>query len=91
MTVVAGVAAGNVTLILAGRYDAVVTRAAAPEYLGVVNGSHGHECRRCMAVLADVGRTYVCRTLARCVSAVVARAAAADDLRVVYRRHRREY
>jgi len=55
MTVVAGITAGDVSLILADRYRAVVAGRAGAHYLCVINHNRGLEKRRAVAILA-----YVC-------------------------------
>lgn len=54
MTVVAGVTGGDVSLILAGRYRAVVAGRAGTHYLCVINHNCRLEKRRAMTILAYV-------------------------------------
>jgi len=83
VAVVAVVATANVVGVLSRCRDAIVTRSAGAEHLGVVNRNSGLECGRAMAVLANVGGLHMRRTLARRGRAVVAADAVADDAGVI--------
>jgi len=71
VAIIAVVATGYVSLILAGCGYTVVAGAATAQHLRVINDGHRHErdCR--MTVFADVCRAHVSRTLADCIGAVV--------------------
>ena len=56
MTVVAGVAAGNVRRMLAGGNHTIVARATCSDYLRVIDDGRRHPDRRAMAIFADIGR-----------------------------------
>jgi len=83
VTVVAGVATGNVGGVLAGRRDAIVTGSAGTGHLGVVDGVHRRKSIGIVAVLADVGRCYVRCVLAGRIDAVVTARTIARDIDVV--------
>ena len=85
MTVVAGVAAGNVGGVLAGRRDAVVAGTAAADDLRVIDGVGRCPDVAVVAILADIARLYMCLGLAGCFDAVVAAEAVADDANMVER------
>jgi len=72
VTIVAGVAAGNMSRVLSGCGDAVMTGAASSQYLHVINSDHGCPEIRGVAVLADVRRLNVRSILAGRVRAVMA-------------------
>ena len=72
MTIVAGVAAGNMSRVLSGCGDAVMTGAASSQYLGVIDGHHGCPEIRGVAVFADIRRLNVRSILAGPVRAVMA-------------------
>jgi len=85
-SIVAGVAffrGDEMPSILSSGNDAVVTRGARPQHLGVVNGIDRHPHVGVMAVLADVGRLYMGRTLACGISAVVTADAVVNDIDVI--------
>lgn len=83
MTVIAGIAASDVARLLArGRYT-VMTGAAGPHDLRVIDSHHRRPEVRGVAVLADVGRLDVCGCLAGRVGAVVAAHAVTCDVRMI--------
>ena len=69
--------------MLPGCGDAVMTGAAGAQYLGVIDSDHGCPEIRGVAVLADIGRLNMCRTLTRRVCAVVTACTVASDVRVI--------
>ena len=71
MAIVAVVATGYVSLVLAGCGDAIVAGAAAPQHLRVVNDCHWHERDGRMAIFTDVRSPYMGRTLADRIRAVM--------------------
>jgi len=83
MTVIAGVAAGDVSRLFARRGDTVMTGAAAAQNLCVIDGKRGRPNVRCVAVLANIAGLYVCRGLAGGLRAVVAAHTIASDVDVV--------
>ena len=83
MTVVAGVATGDVRRVFAGRRDAVMTGAAGTQHLRVINGEHRREHVGSVAILAHVGRLYMRRAFANGFGAVVAVDAIAGDVHMI--------
>ena len=83
MAVVAGVAAGDVGRVFAGRGDAIMAGATSAQYLGVIDGKGGRPDIRRVAVLANIGCLYMCRRLAGGLRAIVAAHAIASDIDVV--------
>jgi len=83
MAVVAGIAAGDVGRVFARRRDAIVAGATGAYDLGVIDGKRGRPDTRRVAILADIGRLYMCRRLAGGLRAVVAAHAIASDIDVV--------
>ncbi len=66
------VAAAYVGRVLTGSDNSVMTRAAGPNDLSVVNGYGRHKSHRAVAVFADTCRLYVNRALAHRSQTVVA-------------------
>ena len=83
MAVVAGIAAGDVGRVFTGRRDAIMAGATGAQYLGVIDGKRRYKHIGAVAILADIGRLYVCRGLAGGVGAVVAVDAVARDVDVI--------
>lgn len=83
VTIVAGIAAGNVCRVLANCDDAVVTGTTGADHLGVIDHHHRREQVGCMAILAYVGRLYVGRIFARGIRTVVAANAISGDIDVI--------
>jgi len=83
VTVIAGVAAGNVCLVFAACGGAVMTGAASSQYLGVIDGHHRGPEIRGVAIFADVRRLNVRSILAGRLRAVMAAYAIAGDVQVV--------
>ena len=83
MTVIAVVAARQVSRVLAGCSDAIVAGSTATEHLRMVHGVYGLPGNRIVAVLTNVGRLHMGRVLAGSVSAVVAAGAIAGDIDVI--------
>ena len=54
MTVIACVAAGDVSQVFAGRNDTIVTAAAGADDLGVIDGHHWRKDISGMAVLTHI-------------------------------------
>jgi len=80
VTVIAGWVARNVGRVLAGGNDAVVTGAATPNYLCVIDAACRRPYRRTVAVFANIGRQNVCRVLTSGLRAVMAADAIAKDV-----------
>ena len=83
MTVVAVITTGKVRWMLADCSNAIMTRPASSQYLCVVDSK-----RRCpyigiVAILANIGRKHMCRTLTRCFDTVVTAYAIAGDVQVI--------
>jgi len=72
MTVVAVIAAIDMTDVLARRNDAVVAGTAGAEHLEVIHGVHRRPGVGRMAVLAYLGRSDVIQWLAHGLGSVVA-------------------
>ena len=88
MTVIAGIAAGDMGWVFANRSQAVVARTARANDLGVINGHNRCKYIGRVAILADIGRINVPDILAGCLGAIVAAYAVAHDIQVVeIRRH----
>lgn len=83
MTIVAGVAAVQVSRVLASRGDTVMTRAAGANDLGVIDSKHGRENVSRVAVLAYVAGLDVCKVFSGSFGAVMAADAIAADIHVV--------
>jgi len=83
VTVIAGVAAGNVRRVLAGGDDAVVTGTTTSDHLRVIDGHDGREHIRGVAVVTDIRRSDVCRVLTGCVRAVMAAKTVTGDVPVI--------
>lgn len=79
-TVLLGV---EVTLILAGRRNAVVARSARAQDLRMVDPDNGRPPYRAVAVLTDIGCLGMGCVLTRCIRAVVATEAIAGDIHVI--------
>lgn len=83
VTIIAGIATGNVCRVLANCDDAVVTATTGADNLAVIDHHHRREQVGRMTVFAYVGRLYVRRIFARCIRAVVATNAIAADINVI--------
>jgi len=83
MAVLAVVTTVDMTLVLAGRDDAVVTGSAGTNHLGVFDRIDRYPHIRCVAVFADVAGLYVRLGLARGFGTVVAAEAVAGDVGVI--------
>ena len=83
VTVIAGIAAGDMCWMLADRSDAIVAGAAGAYYLGVIDRQHGRKQIRRVAIFADIGRLNVGGVLADCIRAVVTADAIARDIDVI--------
>ncbi len=83
MAVVARVATGNVREVFADGDDAVMTAAAGPDNLRVINTHYGRKYIGRVAVLAHIGRLDVCCILACGINAVVTAHAIARDVYVI--------
>jgi hypothetical protein len=69
--------------MLARRGDAIVTRAATPQYLCVVDSNRRYPHCHTMAVLTDIGRQHMSGILTRRGDTVMAVAAASGDVGVI--------
>ena len=72
VAIITVVTAAYMGRMFAGSDNSVVARAAGPNNLSVVDGYGGHKSHRTVAVLADTGRLYVNRALARRGQTIVA-------------------
>lgn len=83
MTVVAGVATGDMILVLAGGRDTVVTGATAADHLGVIDGKRRYEYVGRVAVLADIRGANVLWVFAGTVGAIVTADTVVHDVGMV--------
>jgi len=83
MTVVAGIATGDMSRVFASRNGAVMAGAAGAYHLRMIDGKRGRKHVGGMAVFANVGGLYVCRGLAGGVGAVMAVDAVTRDVNVI--------
>ena len=83
MTVVAGIAAGDMRRVLADRNDAVMAGGTGSQYLRVINSHHGREQIGGMAVFADIRCLNVVRVLTDRLRAVVTTDTVARDIQVI--------
>jgi len=83
VTVVAGVATGDVRRVFADRNNAVVTRAARANHLRMVNGKYRREDVCVVAVFTDICCLNMRLILADGVHAVMAVDAGADDVDMI--------
>jgi len=83
VTVIAVIATGKVRWMFADCSNAVMTRSASPQYLCVVDSK-----RRCpyiwiVAILTNIRRKNMSRTLTRCFDTIVTAYAIASDVQVI--------
>ena len=83
MAVVADVAAGNMRGSLAERSDTIVTRAAGPDNLGVIDSHHGHKNIRAVAIFANICCLNMRWVLADRVRAVMTTGTIAGDIHMI--------
>ena len=83
MTVVAIVAAGKVRWMLADCNNAIMARSASPQDLCVVDNKGRRPYIWIVAILTNIRRKNMCRTLARCFDTVVTAYAIAGDVQVI--------
>lgn len=83
MAIVAVITTVDVGGVFAGRRDTVMTGSARAQYLGVVNGKHGHPDITGMAVFADIRRLHMRRTLTGGFGTVMAAEALARDVHMI--------
>ena len=83
VSVVAGIATGDVGRVFAGGRDAIMTGTAGAQNLRVVDRQYGSPDVRAMAIFADIGRLNVRGTFAGCFDTVVAAGAVAGDTAVI--------
>lgn len=83
MTVITGIAAGNMRRRLADSDYTVVTGVTGPHYLGVIHCHHGRKHVRCVTVLADIRCLNVGRILADRVRAIVTAGTVTGDIHVI--------
>ena len=83
MAIVAGVAALHVCRVLSNRDNAIVTGAACPDDLGMINREYRREYVRGMTVFTDVAGLYMGQTFARRLNAVVAVDATTGDIYMI--------
>jgi len=83
VAVIAIIAAGDMRRVFADGYHTVMTRAAGPNYLGVVDCKGRNPGVWCMAIFADDAGENMVGILVRCVRAVVAARTIACDVDVV--------
>lgn len=83
MTVIAGVATGNVRRVLADRRDSIMAGIAGADYLGVVDAHYWRKDVGRMAVFANVRSLNVPAVLAGRFRAVMAAHTVARDIQVI--------
>jgi len=83
VTVVAGIAARDVSRVLTDRSDAVMAGATGSQNLCVINGHYGLPHIRGVAIIANICRLNVCGAFAGRVRAVMAAKAISDDVHVI--------
>ena len=83
MTIVAGVATGDVRGVLARGGLTIVAGGARANDLRVINSEHGYPDVRRVAILANITRLYVCQGLAGRIRAVMAAGAISHDVDVI--------
>jgi len=83
MTVIAGIATGDMREILAGGSNAIVTGAATTDHLGVIDRIDRHPDVGVMAVFANIARLNMCEVLTGCVRAIVAISTVVRNVRVI--------
>lgn len=83
MAVIAIIAAGDMRWVFANGYHTVMTRAAGPNNLSVVDSKSRNPGIRRMAIFADNAGKNMVGILARCVSTVMAACTIAGDVDVV--------
>lgn len=83
MAIVAGIAALHVCRVLSNGDDAIVTGAACPDNLGMINSEHWREYVRGMTVFTDVAGLYMGQAFARRFNAVVAVNATTGDIYMI--------
>lgn len=86
MAVVAVASTRYVGRMLARCRDAVMTGAASAEHLCMVHCDRGLECRRAVAVFADIACLQMSRTLSGSARAIVAADAVSDNTGVIENR-----
>lgn len=84
VTVVAIVAAADMSRVLTGSNRAIVARRACTNDLRVIDRIRWFEERRIVTVFAHIARQYVILILANCRRAIVARRAGSIDLRMIH-------
>lgn len=83
MAVIAIIAAGDMRWVFANGYHTVMTRAASPNNLSVVDSKCRNPGVRCMAIFADDTGKNMVGVLARCIRTVVTTRAIAGDVDMV--------
>ena len=83
VTIVAGVATGNMRQVFANSDDAIMARAASPDHLCVIDDHYRRENIRRVAVLTNIRRLNVRLILANRIRAVVTAHAIARDIDVI--------
>ena len=69
--------------MLADGRNAIMTRAASPQYLGVIDSKSRCPYVWIVAILANIRRKNMCRIFARCFDTVVTAYAIASDVQVI--------
>lgn len=83
MTVVAGVAAGDMVRVFSCRREVIMTGSTGSGYLGMVDGVHRRKCIRVVAVFAHVGSRYVGWVFSGRIRTVMAAPTVTDDIDVI--------
>ena len=91
MTVIAGIAAGDMCRVLTDRNDAVMAGTTGSQYLGVVNSHHGCEQIGGVAVLADIRCLNMVWVLTDSLCAIVTTDTVTRDAQVIEVRRQPAY
>ena len=83
MTIVTGIAAGEVGRVFAGCNDAVVTRITGAYYVRVIDREHRRKDIRIVAVFANIACLDMCQVLASRFHAIVAVDTISGDVQVI--------
>ena len=83
VTVIAGIAAGNMRRVFAGGNDAIMAGVTGSQYLRVIHSHHGRKHISGVAILADIRCLNVRRVFADCFCAVVTADTVTGDVQVI--------
>lgn len=83
MTVVASIAARDMSRVFADGSDTVMARATSTDYLGVIDREYGRPNCRVMAIFADIGGLHMRWVLASRLRAVMTADAIANNIYMI--------